>query len=191
VKKVFIITTLFLTLFLLSGCTSIINRIGSIFSTSSNQNTGVSAKQWFDYVESVAHNWREDAFLFGIVDSNVSFDGKSNNWIYLFYSPDGAKSMMIEYNHGFITQKEQDRNVLKKIDNWKIDSPIAVQLAIVEAGAEQFIAENSKVSVTMSLISYPDENQYRNSNPYWNIKFYGDRNTLEIMVDAVTGKVIN
>lgn len=190
-KKIVLFSTIIVTVLLLSGCSGLINSIGSIFNTSGIQNTGVSARQWFNYVENVAQEWREDAYLYGILDSNVSFDGKSNNWTYLFYSPDGGKSIMIEYDHGFITQKEQARNPLREIKNWKIDSPIAVQLAIVEAGAEQFIAENDKVSVTMALISYPDEPQYRRELPYWNIKFYGDRKTLKIKIDAVSGKVIN
>lgn len=186
-KNYFIISVLILVAVFLG----LFSRFESFFVKPVNQSSGVSAKQWFNYVEGVAKKWRQDACLYGILDSNVSFDGKSNHWSYLFYSAESGKSIIIEYNYGFITQKEQERNILKEIKKWEFDSPMAVQLAMVDGGGENFVAENSKVSVAMSLISYPDEPKYKNKTPYWQIKFYGDNSVLEIMIDVVSGKVVN
>ncbi len=180
-----------LTLIMLSGCGGAIDRVKSFFAKESLEDPGVTAKQWVPYVEDVAKKWREDAQLFGIINTPITEDGRSQQWKYMFYSEGGDKSVLVSYDHGFISIKEREVTPLKSISKWEIDSPIAVQVAMIDGGGAQFMSDNNRFSITAALISYPKDKRYRNKTAYWSLTFYGDRDTFEVQVDAVSGKIIN
>jgi hypothetical protein len=186
VKK--LIIGLLISSLLLSGCGPLRKIIAYLpIVHHATEDPGITAKQWLSFAEDVAKHWRSDVYLIGILDSRVDSEGKSQIWNYLFYSEAGDKAVQVNYDHGFINIVEKEVTPLAQIKDWKIDSPIAVKLAVLDGGGEKFIQENGLNSITAALIS---SERNKKDVVFWAIRFYSDKDLLEVLIDANNGKII-
>ena len=157
------------------------------FIKSAQVEDGVTAKQWLSFAEDVARKWRSDVYLIGILDSTVDAEGKCQIWNYLFYSEAADRAVQVNYEYGFINIKEKEITPLPQIKDWKIDSPVAIKLAVLEGGGEKFVAENGVNSITAALIS---GERNKKDSVYWAVRFYSDKDSLEVLLDANSGKIL-
>lgn len=174
--------------FLLTGC-DFLNRIKSLLSFGEREtfNYGVTAQQWFSFIDERAKKWRKDAYFFSISETTVSLDGLSDKWHFLFHSPSSDKQTIIKYEAGFISEKEAVLTPLAKIKYFKIDSPTAIHIAD-KYGGNDFKAKNKTITLVISLIGPPIE--YPARPTIWVIKYYGDMEIFTVMVNAATGKIV-
>ena len=189
-KKIFSTIVLVILLgTLLSGCGAI-KGIRNIFHFGERDELyfGVTAKQWFDFVDEKAKLWKPDASFFGISESTVQMDGSSDKWNYLYYSPGSEKTAALQYDSGFVQLKETVLHKLNPVRDFVIDSPTALNKANTEA-AKEFLAKNPQVNIIMALIGPDYESSYKNPSR-WMIKYYGSSGQLLVIINATTGDIM-
>jgi hypothetical protein len=172
----------------LSGC-SAIKSLGNIFRFREKDefNYGVTAQQWFAAIDQRAKEWRPDAYLYGISETEVNLEGSSDKWTYLYYSPGSSRTAIVVYEAGFISFKEAVMSPLNPVINLQIDSPTAINIAKNEN--LKFLEENKDASAIISLVG-PSFGGKSSAAPRWLIKFYGETGMATTIIDAVNGKVL-
>lgn len=187
-KKITSIVLLVFVFLSLQGCEAVY-KIRNVFrfGEKTEFSYGVTALQWYPYIEKRAQQWKPDARLYGIAETKVTIDGVSDKWDFLFYSPGSEKTALIIYEAGFISCKEVVMPPLKQIKQFDIDSPTALNIANRNNG-NSFIENNKNLSIIISLSGAETNNKGNNAS--WNIRYYGDEETFSINIDAQTGKII-
>ncbi|MDR1998139.1 MAG: hypothetical protein LBQ83_07455 [Candidatus Margulisbacteria bacterium] len=146
----------------------------------------VSALQWLPEIQQKAKEWRADAYLFAILESEIDLNGNSGKWTYLFYSPGSGKSLQYIYDSGFIAQKETVVSPLNPVYSLRIDTPTALYRA-TEA-ARGFTGSNEITARVISLIGPPYDSRQTISR--WQVVFHGLNGTHRVNINATTGAVI-
>ncbi|MFQ5434699.1 MAG: hypothetical protein ACE5FD_07465 [Anaerolineae bacterium] len=121
-----------------------------------------TAQQAYQQALSVAQNWQPDAQLSRVTASwqpqnkiniNGLKDGRAN-WAFTFYSPTTHQTSIIAVNGNQAHQSRFDHPIhppsLIHLDQWIIDSPVAIQ-TFLTYGGQEFLQNSPQASIHLKL----------------------------------------
>ncbi len=159
--------------------------------------TGFTTKQAYELALISAQEWREDASLLKATatwtqgSDRESFLSGSETWSFSFYSPGSKRAANISVIDGkatMINQQSLGSSIQPSpIDDWTIDSNIAI-LRMLNEGGEEFLNENQINSLTMALTA-----GVQRGRPEWLISLFsaGGGKYYNMRLDASNGEVLD
>jgi hypothetical protein len=189
-------------------------KLGTIPDTTETIELG-SAKDWFALALEKAKDWQEDAKLLELDADNVStatrleedkgeyaaalkeapMDGTVETWKYYFISEKASLPFMVTVTQGEIVKSEEATMFLfnaykdlKKDEDWKINSPDALTLALTKVTGNA--SDGADITYAMHNTSRL-ENMVNVFRIRWQIRIETvEGNVTTVEIDATTGEIL-